>query len=61
MVIRYFFKDECAARRAVNDSRNLGYWACLFKTGVPAPAVIGVECSELALGLIESRYRDFIL
>ena len=58
MGIRYYFKNEVVARQAGNDCRNLGYWATTFKSGVPAPAVIGLECSELAEGLIESRYSD---
>lgn len=58
MAIRYFFKNEVAARKAVSDCLNLGLWAFTFKSGVPAGARIGVECSPLAEGLIESRFVD---
>ena len=61
MGIRYFFKNEVIARQAVNDAHNLGYWASTFKSGVPYPAVIGVEVSELAEGLFESRFaKDLV-
>lgn len=58
MAIRYFFKNEVVARKAVSDCMNLGYWAYTFKSGVPAGACVGVECSPLAEGLIESRFSD---
>ena len=61
MAIRYFFKDELNARCAVSDINNLGYWAVTFKTGLPSGAVCGVECSELAEGICESRYADFLI
>lgn len=56
MGIRYFFKNEVIARQAVNDIWNLGYWAVSFKSGLPLGAALGVECSELAEGICESRY-----
>lgn len=61
MSMRYFFKDELNARRAVSDINNLGYWAITFKIGLPSGAVCGVECSDLAEGICESRYAEFIV
>ena len=58
MDIRYYFKSEVSAKMAVSDCMNLGFWAYTFKSGVPAGACIGVECSPLAEGLIESRFAD---
>lgn len=56
MGIRYYFKNEVVARQAINDLHNLGYWAASFRSGLPSGASLGVECSELAEGICESRY-----
>lgn len=61
MATRYNFTSELEARKAVNDCHNLGLWATTLKSGCPEGAKLIVECSELAEGLIESRYRDYII
>lgn len=61
MAIRYYFKDGVSAMCAVSDIHNLGFWAVTFKSGLPDGAVLGVECSPLAEGLVESRYYAFLV
>lgn len=58
MAIRYYFKNEVIARQAISDCQNLGYWAIPVISGLPVGAALGVECSALAEGLIESRFPD---
>lgn len=58
MAIRYYFKNEVCARQAVSDCNNLGYWAFTFKSGLPKGAKLGVECSPLSEGLIETRFAS---
>lgn len=58
MGIRYYFKNEVVARQAINDIQNLGYWARSFRSGLPLGAALGVECSELAEGICESRFSN---
>lgn len=60
MAIRYYFTSEIEARKAINDCNNLGYWANSVKGGHPQGVKMIVECTELAEGLIESRYKEFI-
>lgn len=61
MAIRYFFNDELAGRQAAADIRNLGFWAITFTSGLPNGAKIGVECSELAEGICEVRFTEFLI
>lgn len=61
MGIRYFFKDELASRKAISDCWNLGYWAHTVTEGSGDSCKAIIEVSELAEGLIESRFKDFII
>ena len=60
MGIRYYFTDELQARCAINDVQNLGYWATSVSKGKSDTCACIVETSELAEGIIETRYKDFI-
>lgn len=61
MGIRYFFKDELASRKAISDCHNLGYWAISVSKGSADRCKAIIEVSELAEGLIESRFKDYLL
>lgn len=61
MGIRYFFKDVLASRKAISDCWNLGFWAYSVTPGSADSCKAIIEVSELAEGLIESRYKDFII
>ena len=58
--IRYNFKSMIEAKKAVNDCHNIGYWAVIVLPGRKLENSCIVECSPLAAGLIESRYKNYI-
>lgn len=61
MAVRFEFKDEVVARKAMNDCLNLGYWGVILHSGKSSKAACILECSEDMADTIELRYHSNIL